>query len=81
VVVRYRVSRPVRFVAAGYAQLGGIEGWDFVSASPQGGLNPIVGCVASDSSDLDAALPTRGRRAPQTRRPFFQHALSNFPQE
>jgi hypothetical protein len=37
---------------------------------PQGGLNYWIGCVASDSSDLDAALPTRDGEHPRLVVPF-----------
>ena len=42
-VVRYRVSRPVRFVAtSSHSPTGEAEGWEFVTASPTDGLNPIL---------------------------------------
>ena len=49
-----------------------IEGWDFVSASPQSGLNPIGSVVLRLTPPIWTLLSLRGTASiPRTRRPFW----------
>ena len=80
-VLCYAVSRPAWSVAAGTHQLGGNRRLGFcIRIASARSESYWIGRVASDSSDLDAAQPNEGRRAPKTRRPFWVAltALSSF---
>ena len=68
----------LRSVASGvvccrrYAQLGGNRRLGFcIRIASERSESYWIGCVASDSSDLDAAQPTQGWWTSHTRRPFW----------
>ena len=55
-----------------------IEGWDFVSASPQGSLNPIESVVLRLTPPIWTLLSLRGTASTQARRPFWSRSERPF---